>query len=177
MPRPCQALALHTYCTLQIPNCPRESNEATAASKSLRHSCPSRLRATGAQQLRDRVWGQMGESRGRQPPRMCAFSCVYAHPDTVHAVLEACSGEAPGVCTLSHSNKHTRTPMCGWAVGQEPCTYLHLCLQSLQGASAPGSPQPLSAMLGLIWTAGHAQSIISSDHLSLRSSPNLSVGF
>lgn len=67
--------------------------------------------------------------------------------------------------------------MCGWAVGQEPCTHLHLCLQSLQRASAPGSLQPLPAMLGLIWTAGHAESIILSDHPSLRSSPNLSVGF
>lgn len=49
-------------CTLQIPNCPGESNEATAASKSLRHICPGRLRAAEAQELMEQSLGSAGRA-------------------------------------------------------------------------------------------------------------------
>lgn len=85
----------HLLCMLQIPNCPRESNKARAASKSLRHICPSRLQAAGARELRERVWGQLEKSRSRQKPRVG----VYTPPDTA-LQAEPHSGDAPGICLL-----------------------------------------------------------------------------
>lgn len=79
--RPCRALALHTYCTLQIPNCPRESNEATAASKSLRHICPGRLWVARARKLKGPSLGTAGrERRQAAPMHMCAL--VFTHIQT-----------------------------------------------------------------------------------------------
>lgn len=62
-----------------------------------------------------------------------------------------------------------------WAAGWEACMYVHVCLHSLQGASAPGSPGlslPCWCCSGPL-AMPKAPSI---RHPSLRSSPNPSAG-
>lgn len=74
-PRPQQAFALHAYCTLQIPDCPGESNEATAASKSLRHICPGRLRAAEAREVKEQSLGTAGRAEAGSS-HVSARSCA-----------------------------------------------------------------------------------------------------
>lgn len=127
----------HPLCTLQIPTGPRESNEATAASKSLGHICPSRLRAAGARGFRARVWGELGERRGRSTHGLR----LNTHPDTAHAVL----GTHPGGSAAPASARALAVRRGG------TCAYLPLGSQS----RCSRLPQPLSAVLGLMWTDSH----------------------
>lgn len=62
-----------------------------------------------------------------------------------------------------------------WAAEWEACMYLHVCLNSLQGSSAPGSPGLSLPCWG--WSGPLAMpKAPSMRHPSLRSSPNLSGG-
>lgn len=145
---------------LQIPSCPRESNKATAASKSLRHICPSRLQAAGPQELRDRVWGQLEESRGRQHPHVG----VYTLADALHSTPEPLLGNAPGICSLQRAHKD----LCVWLLQDgkhyvSVSVYTGQCFRLLQA---------LSAMLRLVWTTGYAQNVLPQTIPFGRAAPN-----
>lgn len=153
---PCQAPALHA----PSPNCPRESDEATAASKSLRRICPGRLKGAGTRELKGPSLGTAGrERRQAAPVHMHALVCLHA---SRRAPARSSGAE---VCTLGHSSKHTRTRMCGWVAGAYLCTFT-------QPTTAWGSRHPQALChVGAGLDHWPCPKHPPSDHPSLRSSP------
>lgn len=104
----------------------------------------------------------------RQAAPTCMHALLRLHTShTAHAVLEACSSSVAPAST----GGLTSIRAAEW----ETCTYQHVCLHTLQGGSAPGSPGLSLPCWG--WSGPLAMpKAPSMRHPSPRSSPNLSAG-